>query len=320
MITIRGTRHAQLIRPNLILGAGREKYMRISPSMGGALKENQPSATFLGTELERRGRVGTVVGGNPVIDVAKPRHRANADPLDPLALSLGERIDIVIDQVVDVVALVLQTVAPPHAVNDPVVMELVGSGSGERQILPLKLDPCMAAGVKAVVAVKQRQLEGQIRRAVAGAGAGDIHPGRDAGKKRIQLIKVDAERRSLVEPLFGGRLIAVHVRFPGELIETSVPAIFDPRTISAAEQTKVALSPLILSIKPHHVVGELIIEVDAPTLIRSRNRQTTSRSILETRQRRRLRGRLLLQTHLLRLELRQLLLQRLDLLVHVLRL
>src|SRR5213594_921847 len=266
MITIRGTRHAQLIRPNLILGARLEKYMRVAPAMGGALKESHTSGTLLGTELERRGRVGTVVGGNPVIDVAKPGHCANADPLDPLALGLRERIDIVIDHMIDVVALILQTVAAPHTVNDPVVMELVGSGSGERQILPLKLDPCVAAGVKAVVAVKQRQLEGQIRRAVARAGAGDIHPGRDTGKKRIQLIKVDSERRSLVETLFGGRLIAVHVRFPGELIETSVPAIFDPRTVSAAEQTKVALSPLILPVQPHHVVGELIIEVDAPTL------------------------------------------------------
>src|SRR5437867_7908591 len=144
MITICATHHAQLIRPNLILGARLEKYMRIAPAMGGALKESHTSATFLDPQLERRGRVSTVIGSNPIIDVAKPRHRANADPLDPLALGLGERIDIVIDHMIDVVALILQTVAAPHTVNDPVVMELVSSGSGERQILPLKLDPCMA--------------------------------------------------------------------------------------------------------------------------------------------------------------------------------
>src|SRR5213594_438665 len=132
MITISGTRHAQLIRPYLILRAGREKYMRISPRLGGRGKETNTGRAFLRTEANRGGRVGAVVSRDPVIDVAKPSHRAHADPLDPLALGLREGIDIVIDQMVDVAALILQTIAAPHAVNDPVVVELVCSRSGER--------------------------------------------------------------------------------------------------------------------------------------------------------------------------------------------
>src|SRR2546422_9523967 len=97
MITICATRYAQLIRPYFILGARLEKYMRISPRLGGRGKETYTGDAFLRTEANRGRRVGAVVSRNPVVDVAKPSHRANADPFDPLALGLREGIDIVID-------------------------------------------------------------------------------------------------------------------------------------------------------------------------------------------------------------------------------
>src|SRR5437870_968141 len=162
MITISATHHPQLIRPYLILSARFEKYMRISSSVDGAGKEEHTSATFLGTQLQ-------LFGPNhvAVIYVAKPDHRASADPLEPLALRLGEGVDIVIEHIVVFIAVgrkrirMLITTGTPHLVNDPVVMELMGSRKEHRRkILPLEVETRVAAGVKAVVPVKQRQLKG----------------------------------------------------------------------------------------------------------------------------------------------------------------
>jgi hypothetical protein len=137
--------------------------------------------------------------------------------------------------VVDPVALVSHAVAKPHAVENRIVIELVGPWKKRRQLRPVKANAGMTAGVKAVVSVKGRQLEGHFRGAIPRAGAAAVHTSLNSRQEGIDLLHAHAKASSLNQRMLSAGLIAVHVQLGGEFIEPSIHGKRKLRTISPAE-------------------------------------------------------------------------------------